>query len=152
MERVNWEDEEYKGIDLTNLKLAVRDNRRQGSTNALQAPPIPSDPSPLKPTPAPPRKLHPQNTTQQHQRSKSTLMNLSMDCHHQILGIHRRPSRKNWKRFKDEALDVAPNAPTKDTSTTSVEDNEHPSLDVSMESIGIQATKLASLHFVRCPI
>jgi hypothetical protein len=109
---------------------------------------IPSDPSPLKPTPAPPRASASAEAQQQLMKKRVNFNDFENGLPPPDPWDPPVTIKEELEEIGDEPLELAPNSPSKDISMSTVEDKEYQTLDASMESIGIEAAKLASLHFV----
>lgn len=129
--------------------------RQPEGKEASQTPPKPSlispDASLLKPTPAPPHKPEYGEAAHQPQRKQVNFNEFENGLAPPDPWDPPVTIKEELQELKGEALELVPKTIKKDNSGISIEDDEQPNLDTSMESVGIEAAKLASLHFANAP-
>lgn len=125
------------------------EDKEAAAQKPSKAPSTSPDTSPLKPTPAPPHKMESVETQQQQHQKKQVNFNefenglAPPDPWDPPITI-----KEELQELKDGTLELVPTvAVEKQILETNIEGTEQPNLDASMESVGIEAAKLASLYF-----
>lgn len=130
-----------------NIDQRSEDSEETGQ-KAPKGPSISSDTSPLWPVPASSHKSDSTETTQQQQVKKQVNFNefenglAPPDPWDPPITL-----KEELQELREGALELVTKTTENDDIVSSIDNKELPGLDASMESVGIEAAKLASLHF-----